>query len=120
MITITLPWPPSVNRYWRAVGGRNILSKEGRDYRLRAMIAIRQQSVGRITGRIACAIKAFPPDNRRRDVDNILKGLLDALTAGEVYEDDSHIDQLSIERMPKDKANPRMEITLTNKEQPNG
>lgn len=30
---LTLPWPPSVNRYWRAVNGRNILSAEGRAYR---------------------------------------------------------------------------------------
>ena len=33
MIELTLPWPPSVNRYWRTFQGRMIISADGRAYR---------------------------------------------------------------------------------------
>jgi crossover junction endodeoxyribonuclease RusA len=33
MIEITLPWPPSVNTYWRNFDGRMIISAKGREYR---------------------------------------------------------------------------------------
>ena len=36
-------------------------------------------------------IDAFPPDRRRRDLDNILKPLLDALEHGGAFCDDSQI-----------------------------
>jgi crossover junction endodeoxyribonuclease RusA len=39
-----------------------------------------------------------PPDRRRRDLDNILKALLDALQYGGAYQDDSQIDSLQVVR----------------------
>jgi crossover junction endodeoxyribonuclease RusA len=41
---------------------------------------------------------AFPPDRRRRDLDNLAKPTLDALEHAGVYEDDSQIDLLIIRR----------------------
>ena len=46
-------------------------------------------------------IQAFPPDNRKRDLDNIQKVLLDALQDAGLFEDDGQIDYLSILRGPK-------------------
>lgn len=40
----------------------------------------------------------FPPDRRRRDLDNCLKSLLDALQHGGAYYDDSQIVDLSIKK----------------------
>ncbi len=40
----------------------------------------------------------YPPDKRRRDLDNYMKPLLDALTHAQVWEDDSLVDQLAIFR----------------------
>ncbi|HAC91237.1 MAG TPA: hypothetical protein DCF63_11500 [Planctomycetaceae bacterium] len=40
----------------------------------------------------------FPPDRRRRDIDNVQKALLDALQHGGAYLDDSQIVRLSIEK----------------------
>jgi crossover junction endodeoxyribonuclease RusA len=40
----------------------------------------------------------FPPDRRKRDLDNYMKGLLDALTNGKLWVDDSLINQLHIYR----------------------
>jgi len=42
---------------------------------------------------------AFPPDRRRRDLDNLQKPLLDALEKAGIYEDDSLIDLLVTRRM---------------------
>lgn len=108
---IVLPWPPSVNRYWRTFRGRMLISAEGRTYR--------QQAVAAATGgarfgsaKVCVAIQAWVPDNRRRDVDNLLKAPLDALCHAGVYDDDSQIVELSIKRAGLDKANPRLEITV--------
>jgi crossover junction endodeoxyribonuclease RusA len=52
----------------------------------------------KMDGRLSVAIVAHPPDNRRRDLDNMMKGLLDGLVHAQVIEDDSQIDRLSIQR----------------------
>ena len=97
-LRLTLPWPPSVNHYWRRVGNRTLISKEGRLFRKRVLATLTTQHIEPMTGPLAVRIVAHPPDRRRRDLDNIAKSLLDALEHGGVYEDDSQIDRLAIER----------------------
>jgi crossover junction endodeoxyribonuclease RusA len=96
MIACMLPWPPTVNTYWRNIKGRTIISERGRLYRLK----VQQQFVGAepMMGRLAIKIAAYPPDKRRRDLDNILKALLDSLTFSQVIEDDSQFDFISVAR----------------------
>lgn len=98
MIQLTLPYPPSVNRMYRNVGGKTLLSKDGRDYRESVGIACLIAGRPRIEGRIAVSVELCPPDRRRRDLDNAFKGLLDSLQHAGVYEDDSQIDDLRIRR----------------------
>ena len=40
----------------------------------------------------------FPPDRRRRDLDNLLKSVQDSLAQTGLYEDDSQIDLLLVRR----------------------
>lgn len=104
MIALELPWPPSVNRYWRAItrgpmAGRVLISREGRQYRenVRAhVMSLPAQAM--LTGRLRVVIEATPPDRRTRDLDNVLKAPLDALTHAGVIEDDGRIDALTISR----------------------
>lgn len=111
MSRITLPWPPSVNRYWRTFRGRMLISADGRTYRQAAVgAALAGDRFG--TAKVRVSIDAWLPDNRRRDVDNLLKAPLDALCHAGVYDDDSQIVELSIRRAGLDKANPRLEIRL--------
>jgi crossover junction endodeoxyribonuclease RusA len=94
-----------VNTYWRhptrgALAGRHLISERGRAYR--ELVASRHKSVNQtndqFTGRLGIVIAASPPDKRRRDLDNILKALLDSLTYAEVIEDDSQFDVICIVR----------------------
>jgi Holliday junction resolvase RusA-like endonuclease len=87
-----------MNHYWRHVGSRVLISRQGRQYR--QDVAQRVQAGRPLTGRLAVHLQVFPPDKRRRDLDNLQKPLLDALQHAGVYEDDSQIDWLSCERMP--------------------
>jgi crossover junction endodeoxyribonuclease RusA len=98
MIELLLPWPPSLNRYWRNVGSRTLLSRAGRQYR--QAVALRVILAGRpaIDGRLAVEVEAFPPDRRVRDLDNLFKGVGDSLAHAGVYADDGQIDDLRIRR----------------------
>lgn len=110
---IVLPFPPSTNRIWRAVGGRVLLSREGRAYREAVALSWRMarlQGYGR--SRLSVSIDAYMPDSRRRDCDNVLKAALDALQHAGAYTDDSQIDELRIRRAGIDRANPRVEVKL--------
>lgn len=99
MISITLPYPPTVNKMWRNVQGRTLLSADGRKYRKAVAdecMALGSPAMG--NERLEVLVRVCPPDRRRRDLDNVLKGPLDALEKAGVYEDDSQIDRLMLER----------------------
>lgn len=100
-LILTLPWPPSVNTYWRhpttgKLAGRHLISEKGRAYRAQTKQAVWDTEP--VMGRVSIAILASPPDRRRRDLDNVLKALLDSLVHAAVIEDDSLIDMLTIVR----------------------
>lgn len=106
-LTITLPWPPSVNSMWRTprtgpLAGRTMLSEDGRRYRKAVADQVLLQRVRALgaDARLAVHIEAWVPDRRRRDLDNVLKGALDALTHAGVWADDEQIDSLTIVRKP--------------------
>jgi crossover junction endodeoxyribonuclease RusA len=113
-VRLTLPIPPSVNAMYRAIRGRNILSKQGREwYRDSVPEIIRQAKGVSTSSRCAVDISLYFPDRRRTDLDNRCKGCLDALTKGRVFNDDSQVDILTIRRMPVDKEHPRCEVIVT-------
>lgn len=97
---VTLPYPPSANRYWRHNRGRTHLSSEAKAYRVQVLNGVRGQTTFG-SARLSVAVDAYPPDRRRRDLDNILKQLLDALQYAGIYEDDSQIDELVVIRREK-------------------
>lgn len=107
MITISLPFPPSVNGYWRAptkgkLAGRHLISAKGREYRHQALRAVqRQWRDDALPGRLSVSLTLYPPDRRKRDIDNYAKALLDALTHAGMWVDDEQIDELTIIRGDK-------------------
>jgi crossover junction endodeoxyribonuclease RusA len=88
-----------MNHYWRRVGHRTIISKEGRQYRQTVAEHVSANRMAlRLDSRLVVTISAYPPDRRRRDIDNVLKSLLDALTYAGTWQDDEQIDDLRIVR----------------------
>jgi len=97
MIELELPFPPSVNTYWRNFQGRMLISKKGREYRKTvADIVLLNRAAKHYQGKIKMTIEAWRPDGRKRDLDNLLKAPLDALTHAGVYLDDHLIVHLTI------------------------
>ena len=93
-----LPWPPSVNNYYRHVGPRVLISREGRKYRRMAVSRL-GGLFDKFSGAVALSLDCYPPDRRRRDIDNILKCLLDSLVNAGVMEDDSLVKRLHMEML---------------------
>ena len=98
MIELELPYPPTVNTYWRAWRGRMVISGEGRAYRERVVSILRELRVRPIDGALMVTIVVHPPDRRRRDIDNLLKAICDSLQHGGAFGDDNQIAHLTIRR----------------------
>ncbi|MBM4020096.1 MAG: RusA family crossover junction endodeoxyribonuclease [Planctomycetes bacterium] len=100
MLEVRLPLPPTLNTYYRHVGPRVLISREGRRFRETVAGVLAAHGVRPMAGRLALAVLVRPPDRRRRDLDNVQKALLDALEKGGAYGDDSQIDLLLTRRGP--------------------
>lgn len=99
-IVLHLPWPPTVNSYYKVTrNGQRYLDKKVRIFREAVLKALMEQCPElRLTDPLFMEVYLFPPDRRKRDLDNYMKGLLDALTDGELWDDDSLVNQLHIYR----------------------
>jgi crossover junction endodeoxyribonuclease RusA len=98
MLKLELPYPPTVNMYWRRRGNQYFISAAGKSFRRSVGYLCLSQQVEPLAGLVAIDVQLHPPDRIRRDVDNVLKALLDALQHGGVYQDDYQISRLTIER----------------------
>ena len=95
---IELPlWVPTTNTLYRNVGGRMVMSKRARQFYAAGLPYVKTANPP-LAGRLSVTIHLHPPDKRRRDLDNHLKGLLDLLTKCQVWEDDSQVDELTVRR----------------------
>jgi crossover junction endodeoxyribonuclease RusA len=97
-VSVQIPWPPSANRYWRKYRGRMVVSEEARKYIDDITILALTWQIKTFKTRLSLKIAAYPPDRRVRDIDNILKIAIDSLQHAGIYEDDSQIDRIYIER----------------------
>lgn len=110
-IRATIPYPPSVNKYWRTVYSKKvnprtgnkkksvIKTKESANYIFSVTLLLRSLKLPRITGeRFRLELTIFPPDNKKRDIDNICKAVLDVLQCAGIYQDDFSVYQLYVER----------------------
>lgn len=99
-VNLVLPWPPSLNRIWRAFGQRVILSKFAREYKIAAANALPTR-VEPLTGRLRVLVVLHPPESygkRKFDIANREKCMIDTLTEQRVWLDDSQIDEITFVR----------------------
>lgn len=114
MIELELPWPPSVNHYKKI--GRTVMTKSGKMYqsrinspetklfyyevwlKIKSWNAINRKNLP-LRSTISMETYLYPPDKRKRDIDNPIKALLDSLVKAGLIYDDSLVSRLLIERM---------------------
>lgn len=110
-IKLTLPTPPSANRYWRTVVSKGramtFVSPEAKEYKRQVAIIASAREL--IYSEIAVTVR-FYRALRSGDLDNRLKCLFDALRQV-VYADDKQIVEIHAFRFD-DKANPRVEVEI--------
>lgn len=107
-IKIELPYPPTINTYWgfKVITGkgrrafvRSYLKEKGKQYKKDVALIVNSEGLDLgISKNISMKIDVYVPDKRKRDLDNILKGLLDSMEDAGVYVDDSLIDELHVVR----------------------
>lgn len=121
-LTITLPFPPTVNTYWRHVvigrSPRVLLSARGREYRDAVLAAVLNRWPRRqpLTGPLEMLIVVNSPDRRARDLDNLGKGILDGLANAGVYANDSQIDRLTYQRSGMVGKPGSVEVTISERQ----
>lgn len=109
-MTVTLPYPPSANRYWRKTKfGRIYVSDEAKQFRRSAGLIARAAGIREVSGEVAVTLKFFRPD-LRGDIDNRVKVCLDALN-GIAWADDKQVGALNCTR-DLDRKNPRVEVEI--------
>ncbi|RST54117.1 RusA family crossover junction endodeoxyribonuclease [Variovorax sp. DXTD-1] len=134
MITLTLPYPISANRYWRtAVRGTFVstyVSKEAQDFKEQVGWLCKAAGIrAPLVGRVAIEVQLYPnrpQDFKTRmrklgaawddtvqclDIDNANKVLLDSLK-GIAIEDDKWVRRLSSERMEPDEHGARVVVRI--------
>lgn len=101
-----LPYPPSGNHLWKhtKAGGHYITPKAEQYYRIVHVEAIRQKANLQMDGRLGVRCAIWPPDKRRRDMDNAWKVISDACTRAGVWLDDNQIDELTLLRVKDSRA----------------
>ena len=104
-LKVTLPYPPSVNSYWKRTKRGMRRSDKATAYITAVFVttaeARRKLPLKGLTGRLSVEIRLHMPDKRRRDIDNTAKAILDSMQYAGIYKDDNQIDRMLIIRMPE-------------------
>lgn len=102
---LKLPYPPTINSYYGTTRqGQRFIGAKGTAYRKEVVEILRgiPEASGTLAEdkRLQVWVEMHVPDRRKRDVDNILKCLLDSLTHANVWDDDGQIDDIRVLRAP--------------------
>jgi len=112
-VTLTLPYPPSANLYWRNAHGRTHVSTSAKEYKKSVQTLCLLHRVQPLHGRLKVTIHLWRP-RKAGDLDNRIKILIDALQ-GAAYANDKQIVELHAYRH-EDKRNPRADVEIFERE----
>jgi len=102
VINLELPWPPSINEYWKpgkTLAGRSTMymTPRAKLFRNDSIWLIKSQlrRYEPIPGALSVKIVLTPPRNIG-DIDNVIKPIFDALTHARVIGDDKQIKHMEV------------------------
>lgn len=101
-VIIGLPFPPTVNSMFRNVAGAGrVRAREYVTWSREAGILLNTQRPCRIDGPVSIRIDLCPHDQRRFDIDNRVKPVLDLLVEHRVIPDDTDniVRRITVERV---------------------
>jgi len=114
---VVLPFPPSLNNaFSQASNGRRFATRAYTSWCNAAVLLMRSAKLASAAGPVAISIRIRPPDNRRRDIDNLVKPILDALVKAGVIADDHAGIVRSIDAawdLPADRTDPGAVVEIT-------
>jgi len=107
---LTLPYPPSANRYWRkGRNGRIYVSPDAEAYKNEVFFLSVSKKLELFEGLLSVKFDFYRP-LKSGDLSNRIKVLEDALQ-GICYKDDKQIVEIHARRFD-DKSNPRVEVEI--------
>jgi Holliday junction resolvase RusA-like endonuclease len=95
---IIVPFPLSGNRYWRVWNKKIIKSLDAKIYINTVCLATLKWRRKFWEGRLFEHVEFYAPDDKARDLDNYVKILNDSLEASQVFQNDSQIDTMLLDR----------------------
>lgn len=102
-------WPPTANHFWGASGASRYLTPEYKTFLTECALVIAGTRL-RVADGYFVDILATPPDNRVRDLDNVIKPTLDALTRCGVWKDDKLVVKILAEKTASEKNAGRVRV----------
>lgn len=96
-VTISLPYPPATNNlYFNAPGVGRVKTERYQNWNDEAAAMIAQQRPGRVAGEFKAEIIVSRPDKRRRDLDGVIKPILDCLVRNRITGDDHLAQEINV------------------------
>lgn len=100
-VKVVFPYPPTVNHYWGMKGRIRFLTVKARKFREEVINAVKFYKLdNNYDGPIGIYMWTTAPDKRKRDIDNVIKPMLDALEHADVYTNDCNIEQIHRFKLP--------------------
>jgi len=97
VVRLKLPYPPSANSLWKYSGRSGVYrSPRYMQWLTAAGWEIKAQKPGHIRGNYFLRVDVERKDRRRRDIDNLIKSVSDALVQNGVVTDDSLAERITI------------------------
>ena len=99
MVILKLPYPPSVNTYWRRSRNATYISKKGQQFKQAVAEYVADTKVPKFgDAEIEVIIVIRPRSTNYMDIDNCAKAVLDSCQDAGVFDDDNQVWKLTIER----------------------
>jgi crossover junction endodeoxyribonuclease RusA len=99
MIHLRLPYPPSINAYWLTSGRRKYISKRGVAFKLAVQDYVIEHCIPKL-GDVDLEVDVIlhPRSKKLMDIDNCLKAILDSCQDAGIFDCDSQVQRLTVER----------------------